>query len=453
MRITDTSHRPVMVKFIIGGFRVMKSALVRAIVLLGSAMPLAEAGSNLAPWAELIAEKRHAIIRLESKVDGREMPPSEGFFISEDGLALCTLHVWMAKAGPSSILTTTRESLPAPRILEVLPTPGLALVKFEHRPKVWIELADRDPAIAATVAVAQYDTDQPAAFGPVLSFRQSPTADFKRNVFRRTGSIGSWIDPAKAIIGLPVIDQNGHAAGISSGLEAAEGQNIPTFFPIGSILASIEVGRKRDEPIPLPLAEDLILWDPIILDRRQYQTMQAFAREDLPAVQQSLKDLKAAYPNSSHLIYIEADLARQQRDSAGLLKAVEALKIRKNLTLCEQVRSLHYLAIAKDLSGAREDAIKTMEECVKLSPAGYPSDKRYLAQLLSQSDRDEEALAAVKQAREASPGNIDVLTELERILGRLGRWDEQAEVTTEIYRLESLFRRPVLGRFLPRPRE
>ena len=82
---------------------------------------------------ELAAKKRNAIV-----VAVAADSVGYGCFIGEDGLAVFSLMSVTGKA-PERYLTAGGRTLQAPTLRYVSPQFGVAIVKFDHAPKTWIE--------------------------------------------------------------------------------------------------------------------------------------------------------------------------------------------------------------------------------------------------------------------------------------------------------------------------
>jgi hypothetical protein len=79
-------------------------------------------------------------------------------FISEDGLALMNVLPLCTTQRPV-ITAADGTTLKFGAILGIFPTQDLALMKFQHRPKVWLRLAPNEPDVGEQLALVTIDVE------------------------------------------------------------------------------------------------------------------------------------------------------------------------------------------------------------------------------------------------------------------------------------------------------
>ena len=150
--------------------------------------------------AEVAATKAGAMLCIYEKQPnpepGMEYGHSLGVFISTDGLALLNLSS-LAMPNMPEFLTMDGKMPPLGTILGILPEPGLALVKFKHKPKEWLPLARKEPEVGESIAIAglsdflKLKEKVPPIIGPVLAKRGTIGGNLLKVDYRRVMSLGA----------------------------------------------------------------------------------------------------------------------------------------------------------------------------------------------------------------------------------------------------------------------
>jgi hypothetical protein len=180
--------------------RLLLLAILLPAVVSAQAEPNKQADAAL---AKLAAGTRKALIGLNVEHAPNRNQPFLGAFISDDGLALVNLGSLARKQKPTVWIDKGDKmaKLKLGSILAILPELELALVKFDHRPKVWLKIAEKEPKVDETVALVPvpmegvWRDEIPPVIGPIMVKRRGTSSNLRETCFNRILSLGVWLTP------------------------------------------------------------------------------------------------------------------------------------------------------------------------------------------------------------------------------------------------------------------
>lgn len=107
---------------------------------------------------------------------------------------------------------------------------------------------------------------------------------------------------------------------------------------------------------------------------------------------------------------------------------------------CRLVKYYTFLAKARRRTGDHAGAGAALRQGIEIAPKEASGIREEYARWLETDRKPEEALRYTREASDAAPDNIALLTSLQGLLGGLNKWDEEAKVTERIDELETLYR-------------
>src|SRR4051794_25306108 len=180
---------------------------------------------------ELAAIKRGAALHLGVRKAGLQRGDMQmdglGAFISADGLAVVGLSTIALKRNPV-VVTADGTELPFGTILGIFPDQEVALVKFGHRPTVWVPLATKEPELGETIALIALSQPDlrtamvPPVVGPVMAKRSGAAANIRVRRYLPIISLGSALTSQQQSSigpGCFAINQQGQLTAIKHGIQ------------------------------------------------------------------------------------------------------------------------------------------------------------------------------------------------------------------------------------------
>ncbi|MCF7675838.1 MAG: tetratricopeptide repeat protein [Akkermansiaceae bacterium] len=401
--------------------------------------------------ARLACEKQAAAIRLDSKVGSNQGQASSGVFISKEGLSLINLSSLVWKEKPTAV-TADGTPLKLGKILGLFPTADLALMKFEHRPKTWVEFAGKDLEVGDAVAVIVVDSQKktiqdgkvPPVIGKILAKRSCARGDYRKKEFTQILSLGSGLTLKQRLhlAGGPfVINKDGHLVAFFYSQTMRKEQVLLALTPVVTLADSISHMVKEDKAIPFPLSEANNPMDPVLMDpafNRMAVSRRMGNREES---RRCLKELLARYPAS----FLLKDWAL---DTVNYYDPADPLVGLEDFPVCDpadpvpdQVKSLDCRAFLLIEMGLTEKAIEARKSAIALSPKDEPVTRHFLARAYFNLGRFEEAESLMREAYPSYWDSIEFAGDYERILIKLGKFEEADKMSDRIYELSEIYRR------------
>lgn len=408
-----------------------------------------------AALAKLAGAKRDAVLQLTvGKALEDQNARSFGVFISHNGLALVDLQALATKQKPTIVIAggTTVE---LGKILKVFPEQELALMKFDHLPKRWLELASVEPALNEVIALVTLNTDNPwdatipPVVGPVMAKRSGTTSNSQVVLFTRVLSLGSGLSTAQRAglgPGRFAIDSKGQLVAFTNGTKSDARQTLIQLAPVVGLKDQIDTLAKAGKEIMFPLPESSNPLDPAAFDPDYHPMNVAFERQDWPEFQRLLEKLRLRFPKSHALRArsaflrhpaIQRELQARPNDDP-LLDFPEP---QPDDPVAQQVRMWSARADFFSTSQRFEDAIRARKAAIKLSPEDYSADRVLLAHLYAHLGRIDEAMKLYQEAYSSLSDSLVFVEMFELLMTREGKLGEVEKLTNRVYELERVYRR------------
>ncbi|MFK7851673.1 MAG: tetratricopeptide repeat protein [Akkermansiaceae bacterium] len=394
---------------------------------------------------EVADSKRSALFYanrpIDQKTDGSAVP-FLGFFISADGLAICALETLCWKEVPT-FKTGEGKKLGVPKLLGIFEEEEWGLVKFSHRPEVFLGFAEAPVPLGTWVAyVAPSFVDQLVA-GPVMAHRRA-NFQSKLKVQRKPPKLLSIAatrlanEGAGIVQGAPVIDGEGRVVAVHSFKLKLPMQTLALAVPAAGMAERIEEALKKDFDIKVPIPIEDQPFDPVIYSESYLKGNEAQGLNDYVAARKFADQTVEEFPDS--------EVARNWRLNlvgVSMFEPEEFAKLVAEVKLPEDSpawkRGIYHfqlggaLQTAGNVKGAMASYLKSDE----LYPDGMACGTlpRYYQAL----NQPKEAEKFARRATEYEPERIIYWEELQKILYRLGKFDEADEIQDRVYLLEDLY--------------
>lgn len=445
----------------------MNAKIFTFLLLALIALPNTAAGEGESAGADkaliqLAHEKMAAAIRLDAMVDPAHGRAFNGVFISKEGLALIEIESLVWKGKPTAV-TSDGTPLKLGRVLGLFPKADLDLMKFEHHPKTWVEFAAKDLEVGDAAAVIVTDTLKktvldgkvPPVVGNILAKRSCARGDYRKKDFTKILSLGSGLTTEQRMHlggGAFVIDKDGHLVAFFYSQSIRKDQVLLELTPAVALADSIREMVKDDKAIPFPLAEANNPMDPILMDAAFNAMGYSRRMGNKAESRRFLKELLGRYPNSFFLkdtaldtwTYFDPDDPLVGLDDFAVLKSdspvpdqVKTLDCRAFL-LMEMARLEKELEARKRLTGK---AIEARKSAIALSPEDEPMCRYFLAQAYFNLERFKDAESLMREAYPSYSDSIEFVEDFERILIKLGKWQEADKMADRVYELSEIYRR------------
>lgn len=384
------------------------------------------------------AEKMDAIIIANNGDTG-----TCGCFIGEDGLAVFHLLTFAKPKAPDSYSLGNGDQLKPPALRWFSAELGIAIVKFDYRPKVVIEPGAEVLAVGTQVAILDPQLGGPVAIGPVTQITREIVANCLRLEYSPQFSVGAGLPAGgKNLVapGSPIIDSEGKLRGIYSNSRNLRTQTLLNGVATDQWFAGIEAARTAKAGMPIPLPPELNPYDPAS-DHPDYRSAAiAASRGEFAEGIKHVRNALKAHPESPMLHSLHFDIAIAAGMNDELLALAEARKPPAGASDAEQVAYHASLAKALGRIGDQAGAGEALRKGLEIAPKEEHGFREEYSSWLEREGRFDEALRYIREASEATPANILFLKRQQRLLIQLKRWDEEAKVSERIDELEELYR-------------
>lgn len=405
------------------------------------------------PLIQLVREKMAAAIRLDARVNVSQGQAFDGVFISKDGLALIDLSSLVWKEKPTAV-TADGTPLKLGRVLGLFPKADLALMKFEHHPKTWMEFAAKDLEVGDTAAVLVIDTLKktvldgkvPPVMGKILAKRSCGRGDYRKMEFTEILSLGSGLNTEQRLHlarGPFVIDKDGHlvACFYAQTVRSGSGQIHIELTPIVALANSIREMVEKDNSIPFPLSEKNNPTNPVLMDSTYNHMSVSMRMGNQKEARRLLKELLPRYPANLFLKDTSLVTGGYYDPDDPLVSLADFPVLKSDAPVPDQVRTFFCRAFLHSAAGDNEMAIKARKSAIALSPKNEPTCRFFLSQVYFNLNKFEEAESLMREAYPSFSDSIGFVEHFERILIKLGKLEEADKLADRVYELSEIYRR------------
>ena len=400
--------------------------------------------------AELADSKYAAYIGMSVNHAPNRHQPFFGVFVSGDGLALVNLGSLARKQTPS-VMAAGRTPLKFGTVLGIFPELELALMQFNHRPKVWLKFAATEPEVGETVALLPVKAQDPwhavipPVAGPVMLKRSGTSANLTVGRFTRILSLGASITPAQRAALTPgsfAINGRGELVAFMGGTQVNPGQTLVFLIPVGDLADQVGRLAKAGKTIPFPLSPEDNLIDLVLLDDDFRAMHLAIQGRNRAAAQRSLQTLLKRYPASLNLKILAVSFELALIDPATPLLGLAAIQPDPAASKADQIAIMEARAKIMLTMGDDAGGIRELEAAIQpgVCPPDFPRHRTMLAEIHTNAGSFEKAEALYRQAYPFSSDSIDVVAGFEEVLLKLGKFDEADPVTERVYELSEVYR-------------
>lgn len=396
---------------------------------------------------EMTPAKRAAAIRLNVKWAGTEEGVTYGVFISEDGLALVGIRAISTQQTPS-VVTAGGGRLDFGKILEIFPSQGVALMKFNHRPKVWIPLARMEPEVGETIALialkpdAPHFGDCPPVVGPVMAKRSTIPPRLSVPQFVRLLSLGARLSyEQRAMVGdgCFAINEKGELVAVLMGTMMSPSQTLINLYPVAAVADQVGEIAKRGKALEYPLTEDMNPLDPGLLHPDYHRLQQALSRRDATTARPILEALLKRFPESHSFRFLaaaEPSFSDPDKPLAGLkwFPAPDPNDPNKARQVGQFIARGHILINARDIAAG----IRELEAACRLSPKEFPEARENLASAYLESGRPTDAEKLFKEIYPVFSDASSYVERYELLSIRLGS-KEADKLSNRVHELEEIY--------------
>lgn len=408
-------------------------------------IPAAVAAADDNP-AAVASAKRAAALKMSHELPSvRVTTSSLGVFISADGLALVSLFGF-AQATEPVIVTADGTELRPGIILGIFPEQELALVKFKHRPKVWLPLSPKEPDAGEIIAISalchqnSWQEKVPPVTGPVMAKRSSTAGNLREVQFKRVLSLGAGLSAKQQEALAPgsfAVNSRGQLVAVYVGINLVDRQKLILLAPVAGLAGQIEKMAQEPKAIPFPLPAARNPIDPAFLDPAYSRLMRT---TDLAAIRTYLAELRLRHPGSSRLDAIEPgpEVTIAGRPVASL---TDIPPLDAKASAAAQVERLQMRAVF--LTDQKPDAAAALREltaALALCPKDYPDIRLALGVHYLQQDQPAEAEPFLREALTLTPESIALIEIFEKMLTQQDKFDEAGKFTDRLYEMERLYR-------------
>ncbi len=383
---------------------------------------------------------------------------NRGFFISDDGFAICPLFpVCVGRQLGFGVIEAGKGGVPtlleAPVVYGLFPEADLALVKFEHRPAGHLSLAARDVPLGTWVAHLTPPGLTTPEYGPVLFHGRTAvaSADWLKGV----------VDPVKRYSialprrrndsevyrqGEPLVDESGEVVAVLVGFGNLGIQTLRYGVPANEFRDRVDDAMREGKPMTLPLPEAVNPYDPARLDPMYLAYGGAMLGGRVAEARGILESLSEKYPDSVGVrneLYRfgfqtleamkEAGAPDWEAQANRLLVEVVTHRYAKTDPLWRQARYHQRLGALYRLSDKEEDAVRELTLADKLDPDCQACVD--LAVFYQVRGDEEQAKHYLERAAERWPDHIGFWVEL----GKMSEGEAQRTCFGRAQLLRSLY--------------
>lgn len=408
--------------------------------------PLKKAAPSL---TELSASKRPAVIKLTLKSGPNKGQPFFGAFISADGLALVCVSSLAYKDAPA-VSTHDGSSLTFGSVLGIFPAPELALMKFNHRPKVWLELAQKEPGIGDRLAmvfapksVSGQSHETPPVVGPVMARRSSMlSANIQQKGFQTILSLGSGLSPTQSnsfAPGVFAINAKGELVAVSGGIQPVDRHQSHIILPLITHLFD-EIGQLAKAHKPIPRVEAKKHVKTTFVDN-DYRSMNlALIQGDHAKAKTHLKKLIKRHPNDSTLKKMAMGYDLRDKNDKPYF-TLEDFQPDPKSSKAEQASILMDRARLLMKKNDSEAAIKTLEQARELCPKDFPNPDVMIAHIHLQARHLDKARLQLEKIYPLMTDSIGITGVLKGILTQQKKMDQVDLLVIRLRKLKAIYKK------------
>jgi hypothetical protein len=399
--------------------------------------------------AKLSAASREAALVMSIDLSPTEQGHFEGAFISDDGLALVGMG---AVCGPVKPRVTVAGGAPLKfgTVLGIFPEQDVALMKFAHRPKVWLRLAAKEPGAGESLALVvinpKHLTDDkvPSIVGSMMAKRSAPASYLRETALVKVLSLGAGVSAEQRHLltnGSFSINAKGELVAFFFDFDPAKGQTFIDLAPVSSLVTRVDELAKGNTTIPFPVPKASNPRDQAAVDGDWRIMVTAILKKERRAARTAYQKLVKRYPDSYQLkiIYLNHDLL-QEEDPFG-----ESSKFSEPAAGASAAEKILLLTLQANTHLTKDDfegAIPYLKKAVALCPKDFPKIRKGLADVYVKLGRLDEAEALYREAWAYWPESIETAEALAHLLDERGKYDEAIKLTDRAVELERIYRRP-----------
>lgn len=368
---------------------------------------------------------------------------SYGCFIGEDGLAVLNLRVFGNLEAPEKYFMISREELKPPTLRWFSDELGIAIAKFDYKPKVFIEPCAEALTLGTQLAILDPELEGPVAIGPVTQITMETPGNLLHAANAPNFSVGAGLPGGRRILagtGYPIIDSQGRLRGNFAASKDLSIQILLDGVATSEWFAEIAKAKDSKEKIPIPLPPDLNPYDPAAYHPDYRGALIALSRDDFDEAIKRVQIALKAHPDSPLLHSLHFDIANMGGMIDKLPALAEATKPPAGASDAELLAYHASLAKALGRIGDQAGAGEALRKGLEIAPKEEHGFREEYSSWLEREGRFDEALRYIREASEATPANILFLKRQQRLLIQLKRWDEEAKVSERIDELEELYR-------------
>lgn len=413
---------------------------------------------------EKAEQARLAVINLEVYETSKKekfLGVFRGVFISEDGLALFPMHPMCIDKGLTfSVVDLSQkksiQNLPQPVVLKVFEGTGMALLKFDHKPKKHLRLAKEPVPLGTWVAIVNTQDAAGPILGPVVMHREG-AAGWMGQLKQKPENLPIYYTiaareyPGARNIyqqGDPVINQQGELVASFNGTNNMADVSYRNAVPLHGYEALVKEAATKNERTALPLTGDMNPFNPVVLDPLYDEILKKFSELDMEGVEKACAQMLEKYPDSESLKELRTDMMAegiraQIRDGSATQQEVAnqllELELKKQLPegAAAWQKGKHHLGIgsAYAFAGKKDKALEHLKIADEVDPSCVAS---YLIGVLyMQSGQAKLAEPYLRRAVEYEPSRAIYWLALSRHpdvdIEEAMRMQEHAELLADLF--------------------
>lgn len=381
-----------------------------------------------------------------------------GFFVGEDGLAMCPLRPFCRKDDVKFHLgDKSRALLKAPTVIAVFPKKELALVKFDKKPKdaASLSISTETTPVGSWIAVLAPETTPDRATpdlvaGPILSHRTA-SINFEMRfpgAAPKQFSYATGRGPrqeAALFKGAPLVNQRGEVVAVNHSALPLPIQTFRLATPTLGLSDSIAGAAEKGERFDIPLRAEQHGFDPVefIEEWIELQVHLGQMNPDLDKAHQDIKNILEKFPDSFQAQQLEytIEVRKLTSGSGDPSRLIELAKGLKHLAKDHSAAEAFYLSCLGDAlytTGKLEEATAVLIKADKLYPAGGSGGT--LAQIFEKKGNWAEAERYYRSIILLTPERIAFWDDLQGVLLNSGKSKEASDISDRVFLLEDFYR-------------
>jgi tetratricopeptide (TPR) repeat protein len=448
----------------LSGFMKLLPATCFGLILAGS---LSKGEGQGFDWSRVTAEppaglvetaetKRESVIILKHRWPAPTVGKmTSGFFVSGDGLAICPLLNFCKDGVSTNYEAYDGSALRPPDLIAVYGDLELALLRFPDKPAAWLEFAEQKPASPSWLVMLSNNRMCRPLPGQIFRYNRGSNSSMPRPKYKEPWEIftvvagGSPLTSSSIIFGAPMLDSSGRVVAFlesESPFSPTYAGKLRTGRPLTGLGARIEASSKNQSPVPIPVPMAQHPYDPAYLDPLRTQAAAVFAAGNPKEGFEKVDALVRKYPDSRYARRFRFYMMRSDRLNASQpLEKPTLEEIIKQGQLADDEhpvnRCYHLIEVAQSQthSGDWTSGLATYRAAIEAAPEDAGLAYANLGHYALFKEKYEDAAAHYLRATELMPSRIDFHEKYQTALQKLGKWDEEAEVSDRILLLERLF--------------